>query len=1006
VDPRLKNAIDDKSLVLVLGTGVSAAATDGAPAATWRGLLESGVELVKATTGDPQWADAMQPLIKTGFGMNEPSMIVAAASAVKDKVLELGANAAGKWLSEQIGQLTVANSALVDELRALPFPLLTTNYDTLVEGDGRRARSWRDHVAIRDILAGTSRDIGHLHGVWNEPESVILSPADYQMLRSSDAAVELEQAASSLKTLVYIGYGAGLADPNFSKLVEWHAQRFGSARPHFRLCLNSEVDALRASHANDHIVPVSYGSNHGDLPAFLREHFAPTASVALTPAGIARDVVSEAQITFGKQLMTEVIVAESRDLEAHDLNEALLPPILLTVPHAEYVRAKRAGRKTPEQERLDPHEEIKRGGVTIIVAEENTGLTTAIKWLAIKTALLVGSAAPLYVPFTECRKGTQKPLLDAIRMEARRAGIGPAHADVLPPYVLALDDLTPYTDPISSRVITELRDGDAVAVYIGCRFGEEDDVVGRLTGLGVAPTIRYLGRLASDDIAELAKLASPGRHQALARRVEKAIHADNLPRTPFTVSLLLAVLMKSGALRQGSSQTAILNDYVGLLLGRGNPHEDARLSMDQGSREAVLGVLAQAFVAADKGGLLESQVLATFEEAFSRFGWSESSLELLNYFLQKRLLRREAGNIMFARSSFLHLFAAKRAVIESTFRDALLHRPLYYSSALTDYAALNRHDADLLRKAVKLLEDEVWESGGSGVYTEMLLTEVEGEEQHEENADQPDAGGRADAQSTSALDFELLDDTDQPPFPTADERNVPRGLLLMRTLDLVSSVLRDSDQIEDLDLKAASLATVLHHWGVAMNELWEDGSFKRAIHSLADAVFTSEHGEELSEAAQEEFLKAMIAAITLSGIATTLASRKLIGILDRAQAAHRLKDSEQSTVAAAFFVFVLHQRGWPEHVRELLGEHRNIWVLRAFFSQVLENTYLRGHVETEDEKGLLDLWASIEGRSRRFNDETQRASYQSRLTQRLQRARLQRQMKHQRSIEQAADGAT
>jgi hypothetical protein len=61
--------------------------------------------------------------------------------------------------------------------------------------------------------------------------------------------------------LIFIGCGEGLSDPNFGAFLTWAQHAFpGAEYPHYRLCLDGELKALRAQHpVGGSIVPLSYG---------------------------------------------------------------------------------------------------------------------------------------------------------------------------------------------------------------------------------------------------------------------------------------------------------------------------------------------------------------------------------------------------------------------------------------------------------------------------------------------------------------------------------------------------------------------------------------------------------------------------------------------------------------------------------------------------------------------------------------------------------------------------
>jgi hypothetical protein len=966
MDTRLASALERNNLVFVVGTGYSAATTDGAKFATWRGLIEDGIDRAEALGSKPGWADQVRGNVRYGFDEDDMDMVLAAASRVVSELNRSGGYAFSKWLQETVGQLDPINKDLGKRLRALPYPLLTTNYDSLLGNKDRRPTDWTRPVEMQRLLAGVdSRDVGHLHGRWDAPESVVFSEGQYAKLLESEAAQALQKAASSLKSLVYVGYGAGLKDPNFEQLIRWHRTHFiPSALDHFRLCRTSELAALRIVHANDQIIPVAYGDDYDDLPAFLDSLNPVAPKVDLSPVGIARDIVGETQADFADDMKQDSILAEALD-GAFDrpLNEIIVPPVLLPVPHAEYIKARNA-KDDSKIDRLDPHEEVAHGDILIIAAEENTGLTTALKWLTLEAANHLVGASPIYIPFESCKK-RRAPLIDALETEARVRQLIQHRNDKLPPFILGLDNFSPYVDRISDAALQDIMSCGALLTIIGCVQGTEDEIFERLEKLGARPRIRYVGKLSSADVREYAKLASPTNHVKLADQVLLMLQAENLAKTPFTVSLLISVLLQGGKFAANASQTSILDDYIGLLLGRGDPHEDARFGLDQTAREALLGALAEAFVRSGVGGLSEIAVQGSFSDTFDKFGWNESTSEVLNSFIERRVLRRRGHHVEFARSSFLHVFAAKRATHSRDFRDYLLSRPLYYSSSLVDYAALFRHDADLLRQVSGLLEVDEEPRPHSSLFEPLALAKPrfadEGDEAQDRAVPMPADNNSEVVSEVEWRDaaFDSRDDADLPPFPTVDEDELPQAVRLIRTLELVSTVLRDSDQVEDLELKQVILEDLLHQWSAAMGVIHGDPTFLDFVKTLIEDLAIGKKDGSDADDILHEFGRAIPAAIVLNAVGTNLASRKLTRTLNKIVVDPPVPVSEELLVTACFFEYSLEEDGWPKRIAALLEERGNIWIIRNFLLQLLVFTYIEDEVSEQDSTDLLELCVQI-----------------------------------------------
>src|SRR5690606_11537936 len=139
--------------------------------------------------------------------------LVKAADLVAASIRGAGEVAFAKWLRETIGCLEIAHDELVTAIDALSTPILTTNYDTLVEQiSGRGSVSWRDPSGLQSVLMRSDKRVAHLHGVWQDPQSIVLTESDYNRILADEPSQHLQRAAGALTPLVFVGYGAGLED--------------------------------------------------------------------------------------------------------------------------------------------------------------------------------------------------------------------------------------------------------------------------------------------------------------------------------------------------------------------------------------------------------------------------------------------------------------------------------------------------------------------------------------------------------------------------------------------------------------------------------------------------------------------------------------------------------------------------------------------------------------------------------------------------------------------------
>jgi len=260
----LKAAIAGGKALLICGAGVSRAITGNA-AKGWKGLIESAIDAVRKEPGE-DWS----ALCKANLSSKDPDLWLGAGDTAQKKLGGCKDPRYRAWLKNSVGGLKATNPALLDAIKALHCRLATTNYDGLLRAHmGVEAKTWRNPEAVAEILTGESSNVWHIHGYWDDPESVIFSNADYDRLRCGDRAQFLQHHAAFADTLIFLGCSAdGLADQNVGKLLEWFDKSWsGLGKNHFALVTESDVNAPGWPPA---VIRVPYGPTHDALPAYLR----------------------------------------------------------------------------------------------------------------------------------------------------------------------------------------------------------------------------------------------------------------------------------------------------------------------------------------------------------------------------------------------------------------------------------------------------------------------------------------------------------------------------------------------------------------------------------------------------------------------------------------------------------------------------------------------------------------------------------------------------------------
>ena len=198
----------------------------------WKGLIQNGFNYLEQQ-------DKHVPKEKQDIGIGSAKQMLENDNASSDNLLEaaatltrlLGPGRFARWLSIQFENLNklVQHPSILQSLNKLHKEgamLLTTNYDDLIE-------KWCDLDPIDsskpdDLQKFNQRlkdGVFHPHGYWEHPTTVVLNAINYYAVQHDDGVQETLRNILTGKTVLFVGCGGGLADPNFGKLLEWIGKR-------------------------------------------------------------------------------------------------------------------------------------------------------------------------------------------------------------------------------------------------------------------------------------------------------------------------------------------------------------------------------------------------------------------------------------------------------------------------------------------------------------------------------------------------------------------------------------------------------------------------------------------------------------------------------------------------------------------------------------------------------------------------------------------------------------
>lgn len=259
-------AITDERLLVLCGAGVSLNASGGESRAGWAGMLAYGLG----------WCEEMGVQLPGVDGLERARRDLDAGDLLSAaEKLQRGLRRDGQWehfITDAFSKLQLVDHDLIEAVVALNAPIATTNYDTLIERvAGQPPVTWRSRTVFQKALVNRAIGIAHLHGVWTDPETIVLGTADYGALLATEHTQALTRALFLRSSVLFVGCGAGLEDPNFSMLRRFLRETFaGSPIMHYQLVTEHEAQTGNPLlERGESIKQVVYGADFRDLPGYL-----------------------------------------------------------------------------------------------------------------------------------------------------------------------------------------------------------------------------------------------------------------------------------------------------------------------------------------------------------------------------------------------------------------------------------------------------------------------------------------------------------------------------------------------------------------------------------------------------------------------------------------------------------------------------------------------------------------------------------------------------------------
>jgi hypothetical protein len=255
--------------VLILAGAGIALATDDSPCASWPGLLKDGVERCRQRC--LSLSSGWFRITETMIGENKAAELIQAASRIEKELRAFQPGEYAAWLNESIGKLKLKDRRTIDALVRWQVRIATTNYDNLFEAASNLPTViWSQGELALAFLRGDRSGILHLHGHYTFPETVVFGTETYSDICCDPPAQNALRSALARDTVVFVGCGAGVDDPNFAGLMKWSKDALKNClHTHYLLVREGDMATSTEKYEGLRVTAVVYGREYSDLAGFL-----------------------------------------------------------------------------------------------------------------------------------------------------------------------------------------------------------------------------------------------------------------------------------------------------------------------------------------------------------------------------------------------------------------------------------------------------------------------------------------------------------------------------------------------------------------------------------------------------------------------------------------------------------------------------------------------------------------------------------------------------------------
>lgn len=537
--------------------------------------------------------------------------------------------------------------------------------------------------------------------------------------------------------------------------------------------------------------------------------------------------------------------------------------------------------------------------------------------------------------------------------------------------VIAIDDVTGSSAGPLKGLARYIAEHPEHRFLIGTHDENPQPIEGALLARDIDASRLFVGPLGRCEVRELVTKMAGADARIVRDKVLRLIAAQHLPRNPFLIQALVAVLTARADI-VSLNASGIVDSYVRLLLGVNEAVDFEGLGMDERRREHLLGWMAATLIRRGVVSLPRTDAEELLAGYFRERGRERVSPgAVLESLISRRILRDNRGLVGFRYPMLLEFFAAKGTFDDRDFATELFADPLSNAAILEHVAGLDRNHRELL-DVVSRRAKAVMDVVASDVAVEMFDL-VEARPGWSENKPTVEHLKRVLAEPHAEHDEDLrqeeLDALDEEmqfqPIEHDDGANERDDGVNEQELDaiepaiyLLAGVIRSSELVDDLEFKADLVKQALRGWSLVtiVFAIREDETHERR--RLAEALLGD--GADRKEDELDRFVELFLTMIMALIVSGRLGSPHLEGVMTRVLADEEFMADTAPALFATLLCAVLRFEGWIPALKDLHKRHNNHPIVDQLVRIVAVTSYKReGRLAAGEIRRLEDLIADL-----------------------------------------------